>query len=208
MSICVSSLAVECKTDKAAIECLWDETINLIRWWAARYIKGQRTQLYDIDDLVNSGFLALIDAVNTFDPEKGKFPNHLWYYVRKHFAQISGTKKQPDISIISLDDSLIDNSKETHADMLPDPDADFADGLIDRIAIQQDFDIVIQEVNKLPKMQRTVIMLTGFDGLSLIQAAWKLGVSYQAVQNTRNRAVKRLCRTKAVKELSRQYTQL
>jgi len=211
MSTEICNLAILAREDNSQIERLYNAVHRLIGTWAYKYGAKQETRIWEINDLIQSGFLALHDAIQTFNPDRGKFLTHFRFYIRKHFAEVSGYKsealghkKRPEQFAISLDERTGDDSVTLRIDLLTDPSADFEDDIIERESVLQDYAAIIKEVDKLPKTQRTALMLTSFDGLSQLEAAIRLGVTYQAVQSARDRAIKKLCQSQTVKAMSKQ----
>lgn len=60
-------LAIKCKTDKDYIPALWEAVHKLICQWATKYLPvSGATSQYEVDDLVQSGYFALLKAVNAY----------------------------------------------------------------------------------------------------------------------------------------------
>lgn len=190
-TVAVNDLAVQAKNDPAAMLPLWDAVRRLIATWAFRYTQHapeQGTRLYDLDDLLQAGYLALVDAVSGYDPKPGAaFTSYLHFHIRNHFADVAGrrgAKRRPEVYAASLDEPLNDADGDTRADLIPNPAAEFADGVTEREAIRQDCAALMGEIEKLPDNQREAIMLTGWDGLTLDAAACVMGVTRERVRQT------------------------
>jgi len=209
MSTDVSTLAILAKTDKTQLESLWNATYKLIALWAQKYRPTQGSRLYELDDLYQSAYLALYDAAQTYDPDRGcEFTTHLLYKVRSRFAEVigrRGTKIHPEINAVSLDEPLRDEADSgALVDMIEDPTAEFADRIIEDETTRQDFTAIIQDIEKLPELQRRALMLTAYDGLSYVQAGELIGTSRQNVHGARCNAVRTLRRTRTGSLMSRQ----
>lgn len=68
-------LALACQAgDKQAIAQLWEQTKALIRSWCYHYYERGRDRCdacgVELADLQQEGFLALLDAVQAFEPER------------------------------------------------------------------------------------------------------------------------------------------
>jgi len=191
MSTNVSLLAVQAKTDRSQHEALWNAVYRLIAWWAVKYSTTRGTRLYEKDDLIQSGYLALHDAVRTYELKRGGFTTHLRYYVQTHFSEViglRGTKKRPEIDAVSLNEKIDGDADICRADVIADPTAEFANDIIDREAARQDFAAIIADIEKLPDMQRRALMLTAYDGLTDEAAGMHMEISISSVHGYRERA--------------------
>ena len=74
--------------DSSAVAVLWESVKRFIKWQARRRFRavGSLGGL-EIDDLVQEGFLALVQAVNDYDPERGSFLTLLNYNLLTAFAE-------------------------------------------------------------------------------------------------------------------------
>lgn len=198
----VSALAVRAKDDPALMAELWDGVKYFVRLSAYKYIsrayawQGQSTRHFDADDLIQSGYLALVDAVKGYDPERGAFITYLGFYIRNRFAEVAGrrgTKRRPEFEADSLDTPIGEDGDTSMGAMLADPNAEFADDITEREALKQDCAALLTEIDELPKRQRQVLMLTVRDGLSLEAAAEVMGgISRQAANEIRNKAIEKI----------------
>jgi len=209
----VNDLAVLAKDDYSFRLPLWDAVQRLVCSWANKYIYRAHilcdlgTRLYDVDDLVQSGYLALHDAIASHDPERGEFIPYFYFYVRSRFAEVSGrrgTKRRPEVYASSLNEPISCDAKTTHIDTLADPAADFADNLIERESLCQDYAAIMIEVDKLPDNQRRALLLTGKDGFTFNAAAEVMGVSRESLRQTERKAARTIRRTKIARQIYRE----
>ena len=114
------------------IELLWQNIAAFIRQRANRIAAiPNRDHAADLDDLVQQGYFAMLQAVQTFDPTAGKtFIGWLSFYLKRQFAIATGfdqcTKQlNPSKCASSLNVPLTDNEADgQRMDFLPDPDAE------------------------------------------------------------------------------------
>lgn len=70
---------------------LWNQTEPLIRQFAKRYMDFYLPVGVDIDDLTQSAFFALVDAVHYYDPKAGlKLTTYLTLTAKRAFAEACG----------------------------------------------------------------------------------------------------------------------
>lgn len=132
-------LAVRAKEheDLAVLE-LWEAVRRFVEMKAARYLREANYNiLTEYDDLVQDGFIAMLDAVELFDPERGAgFIGVLVYSLQKRFAEEGGhrTSKRDPLQLAgSLDAPLYQGEEDgdSMADALPDPCGEYAFALVE-----------------------------------------------------------------------------
>lgn len=178
----VAALAVRAKDDPTLMAELWDSVQKLVKLRAYRYVQKGGTRKFEADDLIQSGYFALLDAVRTYDPAKRAFSTHLCYLLRRRFAEAAGIKEiklleELEITISSLDIPVSDEGNKSIVDFIADPDASFADDIPEVEALQQDCTALLEEIDKLPDKQRQAITLTAKCGLTFRDAAKVMGCS-------------------------------
>ena len=132
-------LAIRAKAheDLAVLE-LWEAVRRFVEMKAARYIlETDYNTLAEYDDLLQDGFIAMMDAVEIFDPERGAgFLKVLVYTLQKRFAEEGGhrsSKRDPLRLAGSLDAPLYQGEEDgdSIADALPDPCGEYAFALVE-----------------------------------------------------------------------------
>ena len=130
----------------AAVQCgqadvlkLWKEVRKFaikqgLRWLRALDGKGGAT----LDDLEQCAFLAMLDALESWNIDSGSFIGWYAYQLRTAYQVAMGVrtkrdKQDPINSALPLDEPLTDREGDsfTIADVTPDPDAEAAFDLAD-----------------------------------------------------------------------------
>lgn len=89
----VDTLANEAKTDPAIMPALWEAVERFIEWQSRRrYSLVGNFGGCEIEDLTQSGYLALVAAVQDYDPEKGSFLTILALHLKTAFAEAAGIR--------------------------------------------------------------------------------------------------------------------
>lgn len=183
----INELAVLTKTDKSHMLTLWEAVERLICFWAVRYRPVDGGRSFDVDDLIQAGFLALVDAVQGYDPEQCDFVPYLRLHVRKHFREVSGhrgTKKRPKHYSVSLDEPIGEDGDTRRLDLLADRDAHLAyDDVIEREAMRQD----------------CAKLLAVWEGHSLKESAGIIGISPERARQCRNKGLLKVRHNKAAR---------
>lgn len=114
---------------------LWEQISGLVKWKANRIMavlemRGSWGKCgIEFDDLLNTGFPALVEAVETYNPENGTFSSWFMYYLKTAYAELTGyrTKRQkyePLNNAVSLNTPLSDEvNPDELADLVADPQA-------------------------------------------------------------------------------------
>ena len=129
--------------------------------------------------------------------------------MRKHFADVIGTrggkggKKRPEFQAVSLDEPLMgdDGDAVTRADLLEDAGANFEQGFIESEAVKQDFLKILEEIQKLPDIQKRALMLTEFDRLTYKETGEMLGIDEKSVASEKTELYEQLENQRQSKEL-------
>jgi len=174
---------------------LWEQIERLVQWKANRIISaiGSRAGT-EFDDLYQSGYLAMVAAVNTYDSESGSFAGWFMLHLRTAFAEATGTRSQkqakdPIHSAMSLNCPLCDDSD---ADLLlaviPDPIGEISlQNVEERIYQQQLHNALTAALEKLPDNERDVIQKKYLEGIPVEQIAVETGTTREVIrQNEKN----------------------
>lgn len=116
--------------DRDRIVELWHQVRRMVYKQAARWAGLGGTT---IEDLTQAGFIAMLRAVDSYDPSRGtKFSTHLFQRLRAELSAATGYNSKrswfdPLQSAVSLDAPLTDDDdSDTFADLIPDPAAEAA----------------------------------------------------------------------------------
>jgi len=112
------------------VAVLWKQVVKLIQFKATVWKRAYPDSFPDIEDFVQSGYFAMMNAVRYYDPEKEyAFTSYLYLTLKTTFAEVAGirTSKQRYAAkqhIVSLEAPLgSDDDNSPLADMLADPNA-------------------------------------------------------------------------------------
>ena len=137
-----------------------------------------------VDDLTQTGFLALLDALVTWKPEAGTFLT--WYGLRLKaaFSEATGQRTQRDKrdplqNCTSLDTPVTEEGDAlTLADVLPDPAAEQAiEDIAERDCRQRLHHALHRALQTLPETQRRAVVLRYFCGCTVEGTAARMGTT-------------------------------
>ncbi len=178
--------------DRALFGALCQRNAGLIAEAARRYRWAlEADPAVDYEDLMEAGKAALMDAVSAWEPDRGAWSTVALWHIRRAMRDALGLQRadrRERAGTLSLDAPLsedADGGSLTLAEVTPDqaalaPEDEALSGDLIRI--------VRGEVDALPTDQRDVVRLVDLEGLSLLVAAERLGLSVAEVRALRGKA--------------------
>lgn len=128
----------------------------------------------EVEDLMQSAFLALLEAVSSFSPDKGaQFLTWYTFRLKTAFAEATGwrtehQRRDPLRAAVSLDAPLTDDEGDmTLADTIQDP---AAEAVIEGAALRLTVQAILEE---LPEDQQAALRRRYWLGLPLDEAGCK-----------------------------------
>ena len=185
---------------------LWKQVEGLIKWKANRImtvLEGCPGRGVEFEDLYQSGYLAMVAAVNTYDPTAGgNFATWLMYHLKSTFAEATGYRTQKDRqeplnNYLSLDTPLTDDTdSDALMDVIADPSGQ--NGIIsaeDALYREQLRDAMEEALSAIPEQYADALRLRYYDGLSLNRAGEVRGVSGERIRSMENKGIRLLRRS-------------
>lgn len=152
------------------------------------------------EDLYQAGFLALVEAVETFDPGQAGFLTWLGYHLKTAFAQAAGyrsVKRDALDFAADLDAPLQEVDNLTLADAIEDPEAAQSFEEVERRAWLADLrGILSSALEALPTRQREALKAHYYQGKTLQEIAAEQGISAERVRQNANKAFRTLRRNR------------
>lgn len=169
---------------------LWEQVRNFVVGVAMKWAKAEKPDAYFeavsdfADDLIQSGFIALVEAVDAFDAtQENKFLTLLGFYLKKHFGQTcadaSGwsryarSKKGAELHVYSLNAPLKNSESDSldeFGDFIADPKNDIADA--EELIYQQELHTALERaLGKLEPDEEQVIRAKYYEPDGPSQAA-------------------------------------
>ncbi len=186
-------LAVQAQDgDHEALLALWGQVQRLV-WVQARRWAGYGGTT--MEDLLQAGVVALLRAVGSYDPQKGKFSTWLFPLLRAEFAIATGqhrkrTRLDPLQEAVSLETPLTDDDEDgTLGDLIPDSAAEVAFLAVEHDELHDALEAALATLG--PEEQRT-IRTRYFQGMTVAEIAAAEGVSRNVVSNRERKSLLRL----------------
>lgn len=147
---------------------------NVKRFVAAQAIQfSRRPGRYEVDDLIQAGFIAMLRAIDAYVPEKASFIHFLAFYLRAEFPNADGIgrKADPLTESISLETPLSDEwDSNTLQELIEDPN-DRIGELEREIWLEQLRGTLDAALNELSEEQRNTLTARYYAGKTVSETA-------------------------------------
>lgn len=180
---------------------LWEQVRRFVVQQANRRYRA--TEGYggvEVEDLIQSGFLALVEAVSYFDPAGGcSFLSVLANCLKTAFARAGGyrtSKRDPLNECKSLDEPIDDPEDDTLLDLQADPRDDYEDANR-KIWLEDLRGALDSALSKLPEDEADVIISRFFRGQAYKQIGAESGATLAAVRKRELHGLQKLRRPSA-----------
>lgn len=173
---------------------LWEQVERFVRQQANRIVNllGGRCGV-EFDDLYQSGYLAMVQAVDSYKPEKeNSFIGWLAFYLKTAFAEAAGYRTKTGnalnkaVSIYSPldeDTALIDTIADT---------TDRIEAVENRIYLEQLHNVLEEAISTLPAETGTVIHAYYLGGCNIPDIAERNGVECRTVRQRKETGLRQL----------------
>ena len=179
---------------------LWEQIERLVRWKANHIISaiGSRAGA-EFDDLYQSGYLAMVAAVNTYNPESGSFSGWFMLHLKTAFAEATGTRSQkqakdPIHSALSLEYPLSDDSDaDLLLEVIPDPSGEISLQNVDEQIYQQQLhNALTAALENLQDNERDIIQKKYLEGIPIEQIAIETGTTKEELRKNEKNGLRQL----------------
>ncbi len=185
--------------NQSLMEELWCAVVNLVKWKAKRVMTSLEllsdSKRVEFEDLVQSGYFALVAALETYKAECGAFSSWLMYHLQTAFADTAGYRtKQGRIEnkADSLDRPLgNDEDSQPMGDFVPDHTAAAAIESIEEQEYQEQLHEALEAaLEAIPEKYSQVLQLRYLQNKSLSEAGAVIGVSSERIRQMENKGLK------------------
>lgn len=157
-----NEIAESVQAGEADILTLWDSIRQFAVVEANRWARAfdQRSGVTG-EDLEQVAFIALLETVERWEPERGSFSTTLYYYLKRAFAQATSVRTERlrrdplNNSPVPLDLPIMDGSDITFSEIICDPSAETA---FDAVEARELEEAVAAALAQLPENERTAMI--------------------------------------------------
>ncbi len=200
-------LALACQAgDRQAIAQLWEQTKALICSWCYHYYERGRDRCaacgVELADLQQEGFLALLDAVQAFQPEQEyKFTSYLNFPLKNRCNALLGMRGNKAPRPLNQCDSLDEITKDEKENnplarfykRTLDPNAQEAfEQVEDREYNRQLHEALQEAMDTLQEQHRDILQWRYYDGLTLQQCGERMQCTPEYTRQLNRQALTRM----------------
>lgn len=185
---------------------LWEQVCGLVKWKANHVMtamEGFPGCGVEFDDLYQSGYPAMVAAVESYDPAAGAFSTWFMFYLKNAFAETVGyrTKKgrlDPLNNALSMDKPLTDEAdSSTFGEFIPDLKAAATlEAVEDREYQRQLRDALELALGAVPEECSAVLRLRYYQDMPTNDCGEVLGVDAEKVRRLEDKGIQILRRPK------------
>ena len=193
LSICIKQGEVK------YLQELWLKVEKFIKMKATSFYRRNKSleisMDYDIDDLVQVGFVAVLKTIQAFDENMGcNFLTALAYRLKDVFRELAGFRKK---DMFYKSDTLYRLVGEKQDVYLIDLLIDTSEDCIESIAVEAVYQVQLRQaldksIGLLSKQQEEVIRLLYYEGLTRHETAKKCNRSYSTIGSIENSALRKM----------------
>lgn len=163
---------------------LWEQVEKLVKWKANRIMTALSLKNnpcgVELDDLMQSGYVAMVAAANTYNAENGKFSTWLMYHLQKEFADITGYRTKqgqhdplnlPYGMVAELDKPMSDDANsDPLSEIIPDQYAAATmEAVEERLYREQLHEALEQAMAEIPANRAEVLRQRYYEGKTLAE---------------------------------------
>ena len=182
---------------------LWEQVAGLVRWKANHImtaLEGCGGRGVEFEDLYQSGYLAMVSAVNTYEPTAGcAFSSWFMYHLKNAFAEATGYRTQkgrcePLNNYLSLDTPLTDDAdSDDLMDVVADPSGQRGlESAEEAMYMEQLHEALETALAEIPEKYADVLRLRHYQDMTLTEVGNLKGVGYERIRQMENRAIRHL----------------
>lgn len=156
---------------------LWEQCYRFICLQAVKWKRAWENRTdFDVDDLTQSGYIALCEAVKSYNQERGmSFINYLVYFLKREFSKVAGCytpaqAKDPINNAYSLDAPVSTDPQDesTLGETLSCDETGYEE-IEERLFRSHTTQVIRQAMKSLPDKQRIAIQEYYLDGKALLR---------------------------------------
>ena len=185
---------------------LWEQVCGLVKWKANHIMTATEGFLgrgVEFDDLYQSGYLAMVAAVESYDPAAGAFSTWLVYHLKTVFAEVVGYRtktgrNEPLNNSLSLDKPLTNEADGALVgDFIPDLGAAATLEAVEEREYQRQLHEALETaLGAVPGNCGEVLRLRYYQDMTLEECGGVLGVGAERVRQMENKGLRFLRQSK------------
>lgn len=189
------------------VQELWERVRRYVGYKArSEYNRIRGHYGVTVEDLLQSGFIAMLASIETYDAQKGTYLNWFDYYLRSEFSHLCGYDKNLDPLNHALSiDAPIDCAEDdgvTFADTIVSPEDCYED-IESRVYCEQLHGALERALELLPEIQADTIREHYWEGKALKTISASQNISINAAWAREQAALDKIRRSSQAQNLYR-----
>lgn len=171
---------------------LWEQVEKLVKWKANRIITALSLKNnpcgVELDDLMQSGYVAMVAAANTYNAENGKFSTWLMFHLQKEFADITGYRTKqgrhdplnlPYGMVAELDKPMSDDANsDPLSEIIPDSYAEAQMKTVEELLYREQLHKALEQaMAEIPANRAEILRQRYFEGKTLAEVGESKGTT-------------------------------
>ena len=184
---------------------LWEQVEKLVKWKANRIITALSLKNnpcgVELEDLMQSGYIAVVAAANTYNADSGKFSTWLMFHLQKEFAGITGYRTKqgrhdplnlPYGMVAELDKPMTDGANsDPLSEIIPDQYAAATmEAVEERLYREQLHKALEQAMAEIPANRAEVLRQRYFEGKTLAEVGESRGTTPEYIRQIEHYAIR------------------
>lgn len=182
-------LAIKAKDgNQDALTELWEQVRRFAEMKAGQFFRrysAARAPNFELDDLIQSSFIALIRAIRYFESDRGTFLTMFDYCLKRAFGEVTGFYHQRDAFLYatSLDAPVgAEDDSASMAEFVPDPSSGPEEIVLHDLWISQLHEKLEEALGVLSQDQSEILRRRYYDGETQTAIAGSFGCTSSAIQ--------------------------
>lgn len=192
---------------------LWGQVEKFVKWRVNHVLIAlDGASGIEFGDLYNTGYLALVDAVQTYTQQNSSFVTWFMFYLKTAFAEATGyrtkrSRNDPLRNAISLSSPVGDEPDDgTLSDIVPDPCGHTAlESVENDLWNKQLHEVLECALQEIPAEQRDILLRKYYDGQTRTAIAHELGITMWEARKRENNGLKSLRHPLTVRKIQPFY---
>lgn len=191
-----TELAMRAKSDSSCMLPLWRAVERFVYQRAMAYVREDTMRLYDMDDLLQQGYIALSEAVRTYKPQGMQFIGWLAFYLSRAFKYAAGHKTD---AIRYTRETVTEDKSGDEVDLFELVEDTDAAKSLSQVEDDAAAAFLVERINALPERVQSECILAAAAGEARNHVAERLHITYNEVIRNTARAKWNLQHDKRIK---------
>lgn len=178
---------------------LWEQVYRFVCLQAHRWKRAWENRPgFEVDDLTQSGYIALCKAVQEYRPEKSmSFINYFSFFLKREFKKVSGCSckrqlNEPLNNAVSLDAPASNDTEELSLGDTIEAEEPGFEAVENALTNAYTAQVIREALRSLPELERFAIEERYFDDKTFVEIGEEVGRNFSTVRHYTKQGLKKL----------------